>query len=226
MASLQVPKKHHRGLQDFLELSENSFQSIINSVDSMELVLEAKEILAKEIGEIKDIEREKVSGIADAIISISFVKATSESSNEAFINDLTTAIEESSELATLIDTIGKDKINQRLEKLFAVDTLAIATKARSIMYEYDNIYYRGRVITDIRPVFNNEADAINAALIIHSLRIHYHVGDTHQDFFVALDTNDLQQLIDVLERSKAKAEKLKTLLDNANISYFNSPERK
>jgi hypothetical protein len=93
------------------------------------------------------------------------------------------------------------------------------------MYEYENVYYKSRTITDIRPVFSTEIDSVEAALIIHTLRIHYHIGAAHKDFYVALDTNDLQQLIDVLERAKVKAEKLKAMLAASNTPHFESPQR-
>ncbi len=73
------------------------------------------------------------------------------------------------------------------------------------------------MLTDIRPVFGVRPEAPQAAVIVHNLRIHYHQGGAHRDFLVTMDSQDIQDLIDTLERAKVKAENLKVVLATAGI---------
>ena len=225
MASLRVPKKHHKGLENFLRFSEDGFNIFMSGIADIEMTLNTKEVLAEAVSDVDDIPEDEVHRISDAILSLTLAKATSDNDSKEFINELVQAIGENPELASLLDDVGVETIKSRLEILFSIAPLSIAAKANSVMYEYKNVYYKSRVITDIRPVFSSEIDSIEAALIIHNLRIHYHINGNHEDFYVALDTNDLQQLIDVLERAKVKAEKLKGMLAASNTSYLESVQR-
>lgn len=225
MASLRVPKKHHKGLENFLRLSEESFQLFMSGIVDMAMTLNTKEVITEAISNVKDIPVNEVHIIVDAILSLSLAKATSDTENEEFVDELVQAIGENHEIASLIDEVGIETIKTRLETLFSITPLSIASKASSIMYEYKNVYYKSRAITDIRPIFSTTIDSVEAALILHSLRIHYHKAGIHEDFYVALDTSDLQQLIDVLERAKVKAEKLKVMLAASNTPYLESVER-
>lgn len=225
MASLRVPKKHHKGLEKFLRFSEEGFHLFISGIIDMVMTLNTKEVITKAVSDVKDIPLDDVPSIRDAILSLTFAKATSDIKSEEFVNELVQAIGEYHELASLLDEVGIETTKTRLKTLFSIAPLSIAAKASTIMYEYENVYYKSRTITDIRPVFNTDIDSVDAALIIHNLRIHYHKGEIHGDFYVALDTSDLQQLIDVLERAKVKAEKLQAMLAASNTPHFESVQK-
>lgn len=225
MASLRVPKKHHKGLEKFFRFSEEGFNIFMSGIADMEMTLNTKEVLEEAVSDIDDIPVNEVQSISSAIHSLTLAKATSETDSKEFISELVQAIGENSELASLINDVGIETIKSRLEMLFRIAPLSIAAKANSIMYEYENIYYKSRAVTDVRPVFSIDIDTIEAALIIHNLRIHYHKSGAHQDFYVALDTEDLQQLIDVLNRAKIKAEKLKGMLAASNTPHLESVQK-
>jgi hypothetical protein len=109
----------------------------------------------------------------------------------------------------------------RLARLLGIKaSLRITSKALDVLTDADRIFYSAKILTDIRPVFDDEGKEIEAAVIIHNLRIHFGQDDDHRDFFVALDTNDIKELRAVLDRANKKAESLQKLLSNAKISYL------
>ncbi len=213
MASLRVPKKHYGGMEKFLLLPESDFQHVFNALHDAPIVLDVRKLISEAFLGVENVADADALSITEAILSLTLAKATADTASSEYANDLMQAIRES-ELAYLLEQVGSESAKARLEALFGIASLSIGSKANSIMYEYENVYYRSRVLTDVRPVFGADSDSvdINAALIIHNLRVHYHIGGEHKDFFVALDTKDLQQLIDVLERAKVKAAKLKAML--------------
>jgi hypothetical protein len=97
-------------------------------------------------------------------------------------------------------------------------------KAMGVAADQDHIFLHARILTDIRPVFNNKGDSVDAAVIVHNLRIHYGQDSDHRDFYVALDTNDIQSLREALDRADTKAKCLQGLLKTSGVSYLDAEE--
>lgn len=50
-------------------------------------------------------------------------------------------------------------------------------------------------------------------VVVHLLKLGYHsAAERHQEFFVSLDSDDLQTLRNLIDRAEAKAKSLKTSL--------------
>lgn len=78
-------------------------------------------------------------------------------------------------------------------------------------------------MSDIRPVLSeNRETTTDAAIIIHTLKIHYIQDNQHKEFFIALDTEDIVFLIDTLIRAQEKEETLKSILAAANVPYIDA----
>ena len=55
-------------------------------------------------------------------------------------------------------------------------------------------------------------------MIIHNLDIHYHKdSEVHKDIYIAMDSNDIKELLDVLQRAQKKEEVLLALLTKTGI---------
>ncbi len=220
MASLRIPKKYHGGLAKFFLLPEESFQELISSLRSAPFAFDIRETLRKSLLAVEAITPNDAQTITDALLSLYLVRANSDNSTSEFADEFAEAIEASgSEDLQPLSEVSAN-IKTRLSQLLDADSLVLASKANSVMFEHDNIFTKARVLTDIRPVFGANTEVTQAAMIIHNLRIHYHRGEDHKDFFVAMDTQDVQKLINTLERAKKKAESLKSVLAAANIPYI------
>jgi hypothetical protein len=94
-----------------------------------------------------------------------------------------------------------------------------------VVTEYQNVYASAKIISDIRPVFHeNPKEKPKAASIIHNLTISYYVGNEQKKFFVALDINDVDYLMKVLERTKLKELTLSGLLKDDSIEWLKPSE--
>jgi hypothetical protein len=58
------------------------------------------------------------------------------------------------------------------------------------------------------------------ALIVHMLNLGYYKDNESHDFVVALDTKDVEDLIVILERAKAKTEGLKSVIASTKLPYI------
>lgn len=115
-----------------------------------------------------------------------------------------------------------DEFRKIIEQLLSCDnSLGVTAKAVGVMSDHERVYCRSRVLTDIRPVFTNEAARGPAAItIIHTLRISFHAatGDTDTEaFYVALDTVDLGDLKKQIDRALEKERSIRQLLRATNL---------
>ena len=74
--------------------------------------------------------------------------------------------------------------------------------------------------TDLRPVFGEHTDGLTAegGVLAHVLRLHHISSEgSHEDFYVALDDEDLEILRDVIDRAEKKSETLRRQLHEAGM---------
>jgi|SRR5918911_45064 hypothetical protein len=220
MASFTIPKKQYNAFVVLFSLPDEIFQRLIENLQNLPFTFDFRDALRSAISSIQDIRFEDASSIVDALFSLYINRSNSDKSTTEYIGEFLEAARKSN--SEELKQIGesREKISGRLSQIFNVSSLLLAAKARSVMLEYDNIFYKARVLTDVRPVFGEDAAETRAWMIIHNLRIHYHEGEDHKDFFVALDVKDIQKLIDSLERAKVKAETLKSVLAATNTPYI------
>lgn len=88
----------------------------------------------------------------------------------------------------------------------------VVAKAMDLSYEYANLYRRARILTDIRPLFTSNADAIEAAVISYTLRLRFDSSDGEHELSIAMDEGDVRDLIDQCERALTKAKTARDLM--------------
>jgi hypothetical protein len=104
-----------------------------------------------------------------------------------------------------------------LTGLLQVSSLRVTGKAWDLLTENERNYALGRIVTDIRPIFEQTGQP-TAAVIVHQLRITF--ADKQgklDDLYVALDDNDIARLQEVLGRAQAKSQSLQRLLERTPL---------
>ena len=105
------------------------------------------------------------------------------------------------------------------------DVLRLAAKTREVRAEHEHVYCHSRILTDIRPIFQDDVhQSPEAATLIHMLKIMYHDADSHKECFFALDDQDLRQLRDQVDRAINKEKTLQKLLANMKIANLDPSE--
>ena len=168
---------------------------------------------------IRSIDTADLDPILDAVISLSFVAATTEVSIPEFVEDVCNAVNESGIAKPRLSDDDCVAFKRSLSDLLTADVFSIGTKARALMQEHERTFCRARILTDIRPVFGAEVrESPKAVVVVHTLRISYHEGSELKDFYLSLDSDDIETLREVLERADSKAKTLESVLKVANVS--------
>jgi len=98
------------------------------------------------------------------------------------------------------------------------------SNAIELSYDYANLYRSGRIITDIRPLFTDDASAIEGAVISFTLRLHYDSDDASHEISVAMDEMDVDQLFEQCERALTKAKTAKLKIEESIPAFITGSE--
>ena len=93
-----------------------------------------------------------------------------------------------------------------LAELLRLESVGTVVKALDISYEYANVLRYSRIMTDIRPIFDEEADVIKGAVVSFTLRMSYFNAGESRSLSISLDATDLEILSNQCHRALKKAE--------------------
>lgn len=128
---------------------------------------------------------------------------------------------------TEVERTEWDNVAPFLQKLFQVPAVRIVSKAIDLAYEYANLFQGARIVTDVRPVFNDEDDdemQIDGAVVSFALRLHYDNREGNHSLSIALDEADVRTLQYQCERALQKATMARARIQAAGIPTVISGE--
>jgi hypothetical protein len=89
-------------------------------------------------------------------------------------------------------------------QLLALEAVVVLEKAVELSYAFPLLFAGARVLTDVRPVFNEEGDKMRAAVVTNTLEIRFSDDGEPKVIQLAVDAKDLGQIVKVCERARAK----------------------
>lgn len=222
MAEITIPEPYESGLAIILALTDDSTDELASALQSIPTKL-FPYTLAQEIAHnVQSIPPDDLSEVVETLQSLYLNKLNYEVPASMMAEDISEAVAQDliSEEVELSDE-DREKFKDRLTKLLSIESLEIVAKGLRILRNNQNIFHEARIITEIRPVFGSNVDEPPpAAVIMHMLSLTCHGTDGHKEFFIALDTDDLAVVREVIDRAESKAESLKALLKKAGTAYL------
>ena len=221
MELLEIPDEYIQTIKNISYLEDEVINSLSNSL-TKQLPFTSIQKLAVSIGkENSKLTSNQIIEILDFVVSL--FRLSEESGS-----DIYEVVVKLIELAKIYEDFQDfeeqdfERLKARLIKLVDEEGILKASyKAADIVYDNERVFLSSRILTDIRPVFGNSinSDPI-AAGIVHLLKINFGKLDADEEFFVSMDENDLNMLIEQLNRAKAKSKILKELLKRSEVKYW------
>lgn len=97
-----------------------------------------------------------------------------------------------------------NKVAPCIAELLESRLLRVATKSANLAYDYANLLRSARIITDVRPVFDDAVECIEGAVVSHVLRLKYTGLDDETSVSIVLDAADVGRLQDECARALTK----------------------
>ena len=109
-------------------------------------------------------ELKQIQQLLSLLFNLLVVRDTEYLSIEKFILDLITTIE----LNFKLNQANKEFLFKLIDE---ENNFSLQVKSTRLIHEHSNVLQNTRIITDVRPVFNNSKNEINSNLITHTLKI-------------------------------------------------------
>ncbi len=104
--------------------------------------------------------------------------------------------------------------------------LFVMARAAILAADYGSLLNSSRTLSDVRFVFNAEAADVLGAVVAHMLVLTITDQDGRiKDVHIRLDENDIVQLVDHLNRARAKAAVIRGTLEGARIADLTPEDR-
>lgn len=219
MGSLTIPEEYELGFAKLIALDDSVMEQLLNALSDAPMVLRPTGLASKLVERLNGaIEADDMEAIVQALVSLYYIGEGFESVDQ-LAQEIVEAIEDSDSEVLSLPKAGRDHFKQQLIRFLDIDSLRIASKAVFLLHEYERVFCDARVMTDIRPIFGpSPDDPPKAALIIHTLKLNYHDATGLKEFYIAMDSNEMDELMYVLDRADSKAKSLRAVLDSAKLS--------
>lgn len=233
--SIQIPSSQREGLLTLFLMKESDFQKLAEAMGKLPPYLiehsKLKALLVRESD--GSVPNDTLGGVFDIVMSLR--KDIYE--DDTISEELKGAFAEG-----VVDTIIEDnrkqkqKINRELA-IKRINTLVHSQRlnewsiADTSLHENSHSYQSAKIITDVRTIFDQENDnSFIGTTLVHNLKISYRsqigmYGRT-ENFFVSLDTNDLQLLKEAIECAQEQNKQITDMLEKqASTIYKTEIER-
>ncbi len=121
-----------------------------------------------------------------------------------------------------------EEVEPQLHKLLQSPSIRTVSKALDLAYDHANLLQGIRIVTDIRPVFNDDGEdlKVDGAVVAFVMRLNYDSRDGNHSLSIALDETDILNLARQCQRALDKAEiASRRMIDDAKINTVVSGAR-
>lgn len=152
------------------------------------------------------------SALVRQLVALSSFRHAYSVDSQETVSRLRDALEKADvELASLGDV---DALFRVLVRGLEVKSFAYAAKALSLSFEHENILSSASVLTDIRPVFDDNREAVVGDIVYITLKLYFMNSEDRKQLSLALDMNDVSNLITKLQNAQGKARALQDRLSS------------
>ncbi len=224
--ALRIPERHKSVIQKLFAMTEESREALLKALEKAQPG-PSSSVLAESIRAEAKIDSETSKDLVKFFTGMYWARDIRDVPLVKFVERVCEAIQAFGDDRLRPADGDWNRFKEYLKRILSFeDSLGVAAKAMDVMREHEHTYCEARVLTDIRPVFkSNVEDRPAAGVIIHILRLRYHEGEATKEFFVALDSEDVVDLLRILRRAQAKENTLKGLLAESAIPHVEAPHR-
>jgi hypothetical protein len=223
MAYLRLPSRYKTALAHVSSLSDDAMSSVIAAFEKIQPSVLDRDFPEKIAHKVQGISHEEGRTLLDALLSLYILKSNSAKSVKEVSLDVTQTLATDNAADFFPNQQVAERFQDRLVKLLSIDAVEVCAKATGLRGEYEKIYGSARLLTDVRPIFGDDIDSSPiGVLVTHNLKIEFLESGQQREIFVALDSKDVEELIEVLNRAKSKELTLKRILSSCGLNVLDS----
>jgi hypothetical protein len=212
--ALPIPEKYVPEINKLRNLSDSASDELVRALAASNITARPEDMTAHIAADVPSIPIADLTGIVDVIYALYQVREYSPFSEPRFLKELVDGIKINSPGITEDEV---PRIRERFQRLLSIETLTSISKAITLQHDGERLFCDAKIISDIRPIFRDVKSKPVAAIVAHTLKLGYHEGAGHHEFFLVLDDEDINSLYDVIVRARNKSASLSGLLKEWNL---------
>ncbi len=228
MPSISVPDAYQSGVDALVHITDDQFSQLLSALKAAKPSLFSTGLASQVAPSINGLKSREVRRIVESLVAMYAVRIRLGISSSEFASGISAAIDDFEEASFSEEDKLRlaERLTQLLTQLLEMEkSLGITSKANDVLTEHEHTFCSARVLTDIRPIFQSDlASPPSEAVVVHTLKIAYHQDREHKEFYVALDSDDIQMLKSAIERAELKDRSAKSLLDKAGVLCLDAEE--
>ena len=204
--AIPLPKEGFLGVQALVDLGEERLRKLADAIAGEPLDLSFSSLCSRLAACIECDERLLQAVCFNALIPLNGLRRNLEMESTDFLNALVSTVSERAP-DEWRESHWDDwqKVASALAPLLQPDNFfSQASKAFDLLSERPAILHNARILTELRPIFDEATTKTLAFLQTNTLVLNYWDGESTRSLHLTLDSSDLQKLQEELERAKEK----------------------
>lgn len=205
MANYTIPPRRRPGIKALLELSEKALDKFEEKARILPRGLRLNEI-AEHIAAEGILEKSDADEVVQVLSDLYSIKGEGDADLDELVDGVCTALNKLDDESLKPAEGDWEIFKAHFKSLLSMDSsLGISFKASRLLTQNERTYVEANIFSDIRPAFPPDiTSGFDTAVIIHNLQIEYHKGGTHEEIQIALDSDDISNLKEVIDRAEKK----------------------
>jgi len=210
---LAIPKESERGIALIKLLSDSDTNQVSQVFEKSIPPIKYANIVSTLQPILHGLSKEDIENLVDAIYSLYFLRSDSDISVQQFLADLLEAIKESDNKEIQTTNVAELAIlESKFKSLLTIRPLSALTKAHELRGDFANVFWDAKVISDIRPVWDEDVNVPpDGVVITQTLKLKYGDLEGPRELYLNMNEEDIELLISVLMRAQQKRDTLESL---------------
>ena len=214
---LYLSPEQLQALSIIRDLGTEKIQTIVEKLSSITPPLLRPSELRQILGELLPSDPEAIDVLVGQVISLYTLKRGRGLTTEQLLEGLRYGINRSDAGWAPTDISRWEEIEPQFGDLLSIWAVTTIVKAMDLSFDYVNLLQNSKIVTDVRPIFNEEATKIEGAIVSFTLRLYYDSIAGSQSMSIALDEQDVEKLLQTCQRALTKAETAKAFMLNSGV---------
>jgi len=204
-----IPKNAYAGLDALIAIGAEKLALLADEVGNTQLTLSVDD-LTKHLSSVIDTPQEQLANAVDRIlIPLSGLRADMEINAEQFMQVLSEMAQNQNEAWFNLNHKRLEGISGEVGRLVASNGFfGQLSKAYRLLLNRPALAQSVKVLTELRPVYDDDVTTVQAYLITSTMAVNYQESGQLKRLHLTLDLKDLEQLEEQVERAMRKIDLL------------------
>ena len=219
----RIPEAQLPAFEDLFTLEDTPFNELNEAINSAPKKAKASAVVAHVSKKAKSVSPDRAKAI---ILSLKTLLGAMDMYHVSTIQASKDIVENALKQSTKLNSEHAGRYEKRLLSLLGNPHLILPSKALSLLTDHARTFGTIRIISDMRPVFGEDATALpHAWMLYHTLHFRCNLTkDAEEDIYIALDTADLREIEEAVKRATEKQEVLINQFTKLKLDYVTPDE--